>query len=647
ATTLARLTHPNIARLLDAGVTDEGQPFLLLEYVEGKRIDVYCDEQRLPPDRRLELFLQVLGAVGHAHANLIVHRDLKPSNILVTGDGSVKLLDFGIAKLLEDETSAGERSALTEVGGLALTPEYAAPEQAAGLPVTTATDVYALGVLLYILLSGRHPTGEGCRSAAEHLRAVTETDPPRLSVAMVQAEGGAARDAAHAAAARGTTVERLRRLYAGDPGNIVAQALKKEPAERYATVEAFATDVRRYLRHEPVSARPDSLGYRLGKFVRRNRTAVGLGAVALAAMLAGLAGTVTQARRAARQAVQARQERDRADQAAQAAQNERDFALQALSRIEAINELNHFLLRDAAPFGKPFTFGDLLARATDLVGRERAESDVNRTDMLIELGQDYYDQDQDTKSRELLEQAYALSRPLADHSTRARAACALGQEMARWDEARAERLVQEGLADLPVGPSFDLDRIACLQAGAEAASNSTEGIQRAEAALTLYRRMRFPPPALEPQLLTTTAYAYDAAGRYRDAVRMEEEASARFIALGRGDTQSMGSLYNNWGLTRSRMGQPVKAEPLFRKALEMESAARGGQAVSPVVVTNLARTLSELGKLEEAARFAERAYASARQAGDSELVNQSMLVRTGIYINQHRLGPAKAMLDEV
>ena len=257
-TVLARVSHPNIARLLDAGVIASGQPYLVLERIEGERIDRYCETHGLDPAARIALFLEVLGAVGHAHANLIVHRDIKPSNILVTPDGSVKLLDFGIAKLLQDEGGAGERT-LTGQGMSLLTPEYAAPEQASGGAVTTATDIYSLGVLLYQLLSGRHPTGEDCRTPAEYLRAITETEPHRLSVA---------------------APARLQRAYRGDLETIVATALKKNPAERYTTATAFADDLRRYLRHDPISARRDSLGYRAAKFVRRHR-----GAVAFAALL--------------------------------------------------------------------------------------------------------------------------------------------------------------------------------------------------------------------------------------------------------------------------------------------------------------------------------------------------------------------------
>jgi serine/threonine-protein kinase len=278
-TLLGRLSHPHIARLLDAGVTEGGLPYLVLEHVAGTRIDHYCDQRRLTPEARLRLMLDVLGAVAHAHANLIIHRDLKPSNILVADDGVVKLLDFGIAKLLEAERAGVEATTLTDLGGRALTPEYAAPEQVAGGAITTATDVYALGVLLFVLLAGRHPTAGEDRSAAEHLRAVLEDEPRRLTSAL----------RAEAAPLRGSSPERLRRLYAGDLGTIVAKALKKESGERYGTVGALAEDIRRYLAHEPVRARPDSWRYRAAKFVRRNRTAVAVGTIAGLGLIAAAA----------------------------------------------------------------------------------------------------------------------------------------------------------------------------------------------------------------------------------------------------------------------------------------------------------------------------------------------------------------------
>jgi len=280
-TLLARLSHPNIARLLDAGVTDGGQPFLVLEYVEGTRIDRYCDDRRLSPEARLRLFLNVLAAVSHAHANLIVHRDLKPSNILVTPDGTVKLLDFGIAKLLQEGQGEAEAPTLTGVGERVLTPEYAAPEQIRGEAVTIATDVHTLGVLLYVLLAGRHPTGDAGRVAAEYLRDTLDTEPPRLSAAV--------------------TARRLRRLYAGDLDNILAKALRKRPEERYATVDALAEDLRRHLNHEPVHARRESWGYRAAKFIRRHRAAVAAATIAILSLVGATAFSLVQLRQARRQ----------------------------------------------------------------------------------------------------------------------------------------------------------------------------------------------------------------------------------------------------------------------------------------------------------------------------------------------------------
>ena len=236
---LARLAHPNIARLLDAGVVEGGQPYLVLEYVEGEPIDRWCEDRSLDLEARIRLFLDVLRAVGHAHGKLILHRDLKPSNILVTAEGQVKLLDFGIAKLLDDDTRGGQATELTQLAGRAFTPEYAAPEQIRGDDVTMASDVYALGVLLYRLLSGQHPTASATRTGVEQMRAVLETEPAPLSKAAAQT-------------AQRTTTESVRRggnaarALRGDLDNIAAKALKKLPRERYATVAAFADDLERY-----------------------------------------------------------------------------------------------------------------------------------------------------------------------------------------------------------------------------------------------------------------------------------------------------------------------------------------------------------------------------------------------------------------
>jgi serine/threonine-protein kinase len=272
-TILARLAHPNIARLIDAGVSNTGQPYLVLELVEGLHLDAYCDDARLTVDERIRLFLDVQSAVAHAHANLIVHRDLKPSNVLVTADGRAKLLDFSIAKLMEDDGV----SRLTREAGSAMTPKYAAPEQVSAGQITTATDVYSLGVLLYELLSGRHPAGPEPKSPAEFARAIAEDEYVKVSAA-VPLLGPT--EAALVAARRSTTPERLQRALRGDLDTVLAKALKKDPAERYASVAEFADDLRRHVNHQPISARPDAMAYIAAKFVRRHWRGVAAATVA-------------------------------------------------------------------------------------------------------------------------------------------------------------------------------------------------------------------------------------------------------------------------------------------------------------------------------------------------------------------------------
>jgi eukaryotic-like serine/threonine-protein kinase len=624
-TLLARLSHPNIARLLDAGVTEGGQPFLVLEYVEGTRIDHYCDEHRLGPEARLRLFLDVLGAVSHAHANLIVHRDLKPSNILVAQDGTVKLLDFGIGKLLENGTGESAAVTLSDVGGRALTPEYAAPEQVAGGTVTTATDVYALGVLLYLLLAGRHPTGEGSRTAAEHLQGVLQVEAPRLSAAVT------------GAAARGGTAERLRRLYRGDLDNIVARALKKRPEERYASVGALADDVQRHLSHEPVAARPDSLAYRAGKFVRRNLLAVGLAATGVLTLVGGLVGTIAQAQRA--------------DRAARAAEDERDFAFRQLSRAEAVNDLNYFVLSDAAPSGRPFTVGTLMAQAESIVVRSRADSSPDRVELFLALGRQYSLHDEDAKARRLLESGYTLSRGLRDPSIRAKAACALGAPLGRAGELdRAEELVREGLAQLPDDPRFALDQIYCLLRGSEVSRARDEmnlAVSRVEAAERLHRELRFPAPSLGLHVQLSLATVYQFAGRLTDAARAFERADARFAELGRDRTESAGTLYNNWGLMLLIAGRPLAAESLFRRAMAIGRSDSSLETVSPMLLANYARSLNELDRLGEAVRFADAAYARARRAGDEFVLSIALRLRADLYSRSGELDRAERTLAEL
>jgi eukaryotic-like serine/threonine-protein kinase len=335
---LAELTHPNIARLYDAGISAAGVPWLALEYIEGRHIDRYCREQQLDVRARVALVLQVARAVAYAHSKLVVHRDLKPTNVLVSAHGQTHLLDFGIAKLLEDGRAVETK--LTQVGGRALTPEYASPEQILGQPVTTASDVYSLGVILYELLTDSRPykLKRDSRGALED--AILEVEPQAPS-ANVQ------------------SAQRARALRA-DLDAIVLKALKKAPDDRYRTMDALADDLSRYLEGRPVLAQPDSNWYRLRKFVRRNRFAVGAVGAIFLAVLIGAAVAIWQAQ----------------------------VAISERARAEEANQLMASIFTDADPYGVAggkVTAVDLLNQAHRRIAASRTASPEQRLELLTLL----------------------------------------------------------------------------------------------------------------------------------------------------------------------------------------------------------------------------------------------------------------------
>jgi serine/threonine-protein kinase len=383
---LALLEHPRIAHLVDGGLTNEGLPYFAMELVEGEPIDAYCDAHHLPVEQRVDLLMDVCDAVQYAHEHFVIHRDLKPSNILVRTDGQIKLLDFGVAKLL-DPLEAVNGDNPTQTGAAALSPQYAAPEQVRGQPVSAATDTYALGVLSYELLTGRRPYDVQGRTPAELEHIVCEVEPPRASATLGDRDGTA--DDLARARARATTPDPLRRRLRGDLDVIVAKALHKDPTRRYASAAALRDDLARWRSGHPVLARPDSAAYRLRKFVRRNRAGT-----AVVVLLAAYAATVTvQSQRVRRALAEATLGTQRAEQVT-------DFMLGLFEESEAGQRMT-----DTVSAGALLARGE--ARAAELSSQPAMQAQ-----MLDVLGRLNMQVGKNDHAKSLLERALGIRRQL-------------------------------------------------------------------------------------------------------------------------------------------------------------------------------------------------------------------------------------------
>jgi len=632
---LAMMDHPNIAKVFDAGATEAGRPYFVMELVRGVKVTDFCDENKVSTEERLRLFVQICHAIQHAHQKGVIHRDIKPTNILVPVNDGVpvpKVIDFGIAKATQGKLT--DQTLFTAFEQFIGTPAYMSPEQAimTDVEVDTRSDIYSLGVLLYELLTGQTPFPQKDLLSSgldEMRRMIREKDPARPSTRL---EAMPPNDLTTVAQNRACQPPQLVHLIRGDLDWIVMKCLQKDRARRYETANGLAMDLERHLQDQPVLARPDTRAYRVAKFVRRHRAGVTFASVIVLALIAGMTGTMTQARRATQHARLEKAERRRADEAARTAKQQRDFALRQLSRAEAINDLNSFLLSDAAPNGKSFTVGDLLARAERLINQQTGEPDDNRVEVLIALGQQYLQQEQHAKARELLGKAYEVSRHLHEPAVRAKAAAAYGNAIAGASEyARGEKLIQEALAELGDAPQYTVPRIFCLLRGSHLARehNQTElGIQRALAAQQLLRDSGQGSPLLELTIAMDVAESYRLAGRTRQAADAFAEAYKQLVALGRGDTDKAATLLNNWGNAVERLGRPLESERLYRQAIAIETAEGGAETVSPMLLNNLARNLIELHRFREAAEIEERAEAKARRQGAEMAVSLCLNVRT-------------------
>lgn len=535
---LARLAHPHIARLLDGGDTADGVPYLVMEFVDGLPIDRWCRERALAVPERMRLFTQVCRAVDHAHRNLVVHRDLKPSNILVDAEGAPRLLDFGIAKLTEADAG------VTASGQRLLTPTHASPEQITGGAITTASDIYALGVLLYDLLTGRLPHEQATGNAAALARAIVETEPPRPSTAVSTAADSAAREAQLQRRGGALTPERLARELQGDLDNIVLMALRKEPERRYASAAELAEDIERYLAHLPVRARADTFAYRSAKFLRRHPVAAPVSALAV---VLALAGTVAFTWRLA-------DERDRALAAERRANRAAGFTASVLERTGALSEAD-----------RQVSVKELLARAAERVPRELEGEPAVATRMRLALASAQSSWGEYEASMKLLEEALA--------ETEQRGAAA--------DDDRAEILLLMGTV------THDQGQLEV-------------SLGHARQAEALLRRLG--PPERHARALSDVALSLNALRRRSEAEPVFREALALQRQAHGGDHGDIAWTLNNLAWCLHAMGRLDEAEPLYEEALAMQQ--RLGIAVAETAQTrnNLAGVHYDRGDLERAGR---------------------------------------------
>lgn len=630
---LASLNHANIARLLDAGETEVGQPYLVMEYVHGEPLDRYCDREQLDLRARLSLFLEICGAVQYAHQNLVVHRDLKPANILVTSEGAPKLLDFGIAKLL-DPGEAAAAMALTRMNDRLLTPEYASPEQILGRPVTTASDVYALGVVLYELLTGLRPyTVPASASQLELERSICISDPQRPSAAVRRIrESGPLEGQSEISAvamARGLTPEKLQRRLVGDIDAIVMRALRKEPQHRYSSIEQLASDVRRYLSREPVHARQGNWLYYSQRFIRRHAFGVTAGAAFVVFLAAFAAISTFQAQRIAA-------ERDRAEQEGERAEEVSGFMLKIFDAAEPQTSL-----------GRVITAREVL----DEAGR-RIRGDLNqhpevRARLLEAIGRAYRRQNLNERAIPYLEDALRIREQMPD-ANGAKTAFVLTELAVALrsigDLQRSDRLLKQALAishehrnersETYARLLTNLGRVELVEGNVVAARKNFEE------SLTIMRPLVGPYDPEIASVLMELSRVF----MWNDDMQAAERAVREAVSI---FTTALPPAHPDRVLADARLGEVLllqnrinEADPLFERSLDMQTQLYGSNSRQVAdVLDSLASIRRAQGKMPEAENFARRALAAHeatlgadhRDAGYSRTSLAVILARQGKY----------------
>ncbi len=583
---LAALEHAGIARMIDGGVTEDGRPYLIMEYVEGVPIDRYCDTHDVSLRERIALFRTVCDAVHHAHRNLIVHRDIKPGNVFVSTSGEVKLLDFGIAKVLDVETGAGEASSggVTVTGLRMMTPRYASPEQATGQPITTATDVYSLGIVLYELLTGTRPYDLATGSAAEIERVIREEDPARPSAALEKR----LRDA------RDQGASRRARALTGDLDNIVLKAMSKAPPDRYGSAEQFADDLGRYLDGLPVSARAHTLRYRAAKFLRRNRALAVAGATVFVLLVGATAITTTLYLRSERALTEAESQRRKANRVS-------EFLQERMSAVDPVETQS----------GDEVTVRELLREAADRIEQDLGEDPDVAAAMHRTIGNTYKNLGDYAKAEEHRRAEIALLEPMFadDAPALIDARLALGRVLfERGEHAAAESLFRELL---PLVENDDSEAGRALVASVYrdfgdvrmARGAYEEGREWLERGLALRRAL---PGERDEELagdLNSLGLLLVRTGNYEPAVTHFQEAIERMKNV-RGDHHTfIGQIENNLGWGYGHQERWEEALPHFREALaNYDGVLANDHPFALMARGNFAQALQSVGDWEEAER---------------------------------------------
>jgi len=579
---LANLEHPNVAHLLDGQVTEDGYPYLVMEYVPGRPIDVYCREEGLNLESRLSLFLDVCAAVQYAHQNMVIHRDLKPRNILVTSSGEVKLLDFGIAKLADPslEGHEGDHTVYQP-----RTPAYASPEQIANRQVSAATDVYSLGVVLFQILTGKTPYRlEGL-------------SPSEIEAVVTQRQSMAPSQAVESMADSGICMElkRLRRQLVGDLDTIVLKALRKTPERRYGSVAELAEDTQRYLDDQPIEARPSTWSYRAQKYVRRHRFGLVAAVAIILLLIAGVAGIAWQGRVAA-------MERDNARLEARKAERVAEFLG---GMFEAANPNNEG--------AGQLTVRELLDIGEERIHRELADEPEIRLEMLELIANSYGSLEQVDRAIEMVEAVInerSVEMP-EDAPGMAHALTSLGGLYnAKGNYDRAESLLKRALALFEKNGSGEspdagmaLRYLGVVQSSRGQAEDAEVSYRRA---LEIWRETG--REELEAGDINNLAGVLESMGRNEEALELKQEALAVLINHYGRVHPVVATLRNNIAYSLHRAGKYEAAEELYREALEINERILGADSIGVAdFLTNLGRLLMDQGRYQEAEPYVRRA----------------------------------------